>query len=101
MTWSIVFEGVLVLAVYLVVDRSAFWFMSNTFGQVSGKLPGIAYADIAFPRLLIAAVGCVATVAGRSKDINVVNVAGLVAILVSLVMLCVAIMKRYWSERDA
>ena len=101
MTWPIMLEVVLVLVVYLVVDRSAFWFMSNTFGQVSGKRPDIAYADIAFPRLLIAAAGCVATVLGRSGDVNVVNATGLVAILVSLAMLCVAIMKNYWSDRDA
>lgn len=101
MTWAIVLEALLVMAIYLVVDRAAFWFVTNTFAQISGRLSSASYLQIAFPRLLVGFAGCALTVAGKEGHSTVASVIGLFAMLTSLAALIFYVVKENWDNSNS
>ena len=101
MNWFVMIEVLVVIAVYLIVDRSAFWFMSNTFNQVSRSSSNISYTSTALPRLVIALLGCGLTVVGRMHNDIVLSIAGLTAIIASLAVLCFMFIRKYWVDPKA
>lgn len=98
MNWELILNIFGVTVAYLLMDRCSFWCMSNTYTQFTGKPIDIKYREIAFPRLLLALLGCILLVATRSPEPNVGNVAGLVAMVLSLGMMCWIVIRKYRRE---
>jgi hypothetical protein len=97
-TWPQIVEILIVFLACLVVDRAAFWCISNTFGQVLGRRPNVQYANIAFPRLLAVPIGAILTVAGKSPDFNAANAIGAATLLLPIAIMCWKVIQEY---RDA
>jgi hypothetical protein len=92
-------EIMIVMGVYLLCDRAAYWFMSNMLGQVIGRIPRKTYFETAFPRLIFGIAGCLFLVIGKSPNFNTLNVVGLIAILFSLLIMGVGVFRDF-SNRN-
>lgn len=101
MTWETVLHVLLVVGVYLIIDRSSFWYISNTYAQFTGEPIDITYHQVAFPRLLLGLFGCVLLVIARTSELNIGNVSGLILTVLSLATMCWVVVRRYWNGKDS
>ena len=93
-------ELILSLLAFMVIDRSSFWYMGNTFAQFSGKNVSFSYRQTVIPRYIFAIIGCVLFAWGESSDSDDVSTAGLLLIAGAVVALSIRVIRSFYRERQ-
>ena len=90
--------GALILA-FIILDRSAFWYIFNTYDQVSESANSVRYRDSIRIRYALGLSGCVLLACGKTYNSQLLFLGGAVLVTVPFVLLSVKAIRMFRKDR--